>query len=1410
MLDLRGREPEALGALASLYEKQGMWWDLAEVYERELSVAKNDDDRINILTRRARLYAEKIARTDMALGDWNLILEIDPSNLVALRSICTIHRREGDAKKLITGLHGIVERASHILDPEELKDIFRELAQIYFDLEAPHNAAHALKRLLELGPDAEAMDSLERFYRSEGQWNDVVELKMMRADAITDLIAKVEEYKNVASICNDTMHEPDAATVVYQRILDLKPSSDEAFLELEKRHAAAGRWTQLIELYLARFDSRKDVHERTELLRRIARVCEEELEDDAEAFVALLTALEEDVDDRETVARIEAMARKLKRFPELIEAATQWLHQSTDSKTKIRLCMHLAKWYGDDLGQPEYAQPYYAQILKLDPNSVGSLEVYREVLAVDPENLQALRGLGQAYESMGQWPDLLRVLERELQLVNTQRERMVVLMRLAQLQEQHFLKPDLAAQKLEQVLEIDPTYEEALFDLERNYKRQRKWRELARTLERHALMTADPATKADLLIQMAELYVDELEDPKRAITCYRGVIEVDEANVEANSALAKLYEKQGDPRQSIRYQVRLAELTDDPRQRAEAFFRVGYVLQEKLADRISARARYEMAVKDDPGHVRALAALRQLAITDGDYDAAARYLDQESQHTDGPRQRARLLVELGNLHAAQRHDNTSAAAIFEAAHQADAENEEAAGPLLEGYWQQRAWDKLEPLLELVIRKSTKRPRPEQRALFNKLGKACLEQGKNDKAHKAYTSAYQLDISDQDAIRGVAEAAFRLRDWNQALTKFLRVVTSLTDENDRGGKIRAEVHYKLGSIKRELSQRKQAITHFEKSLDIDSRHRPSLEACAELYIELKDWPKVVTYKRRILEMVTTDEERFTLLEEISDVWRDCAAKPEKALEALEEARKYKPGCHALLFKMLELYQTTEDWTKMIETIKELASLDHDPGRRAKFLYAIGKLYRDKKGDVEHALALFNDALDLNPMFVECFERITSMLTEQCDWKGLERAFRKMLRRLVARREETAEPSMEMEYSLWHGLGLIYRDRLGDSTAAIEAFKMATRFRDDAATDRHILAELFEGDDRGEEAAAELARALERDPMREDAYRTLCRLYLKEHHYDRAWCACSVLAFLHKADENELRFFEDSRPRGMIPAKGRLDNEQWVKNLFHEEENLFIGKIFDMITPAAMVLKTKQLMATRQLPTLDRRFRQDPATSTVTFAKAFGWAAHVLGLPLPELYVRNDVAGALLAVPASPPASVAGQTVLSGFTPQELTFIVGKHLAYYRGEHYIKNLYPTVHELKVVLYAAIQAALKDFPAPEDVAAQSEPLALELLKYMQPVQRQALRFVVKRFIEEGAKIDLERWVQTVEITAVRTGLLLCADLDIAKKVILAEPHLAGELAPADKIKELLVFSVSEPYFALRRALGVAIEMG
>jgi tetratricopeptide (TPR) repeat protein len=1535
VLDLRGEDPEALQALSNLYEQQQQWRELVDILERQYDIAASDDDRVNILTRKARTFEGKLTRDDLALEDWNRVLDIDYANLAALRAIAAIRRRQGDAQELVTALHQQVDRAAAMFDGDELKEIFRELGKVYGEqLSQPYDAADAWRKLLEVGPDFEAMDALEAVYRGQEQWPDVIDVKMQRAAALPSegtetepgqAAAKIEEYRQVAELWRETVQEPDKATVAWQKILEVDNTHDEAFRELEKLHTAGSRWEPLIELYLGRLDTRSETADRTDLLRRIARVFEEKLDDKNQALDALINALAEDFHDRDTAKYLERMAQGTGRWGEVIQTANNWLQAQTESHQKIRLCLHLAKWYGDDLGHPEYAQPYYAQIVALDPNNVGALrqmgqlyrkngnwqqlgatltraldvavsdvdrkeiltelgelldsqmnqtdqavthfnralevdglfipaienleriyasrnekkqlvdiltrkvkalsepseiaatklrigslheemsdsnraaQTFREVIEIEPQNLQGLRGLARVYEILTQWPELVRVLEAQLEVVTTERERIDILMQLANIHEEQFLKADIAAQRLEQVLEIDPNHEDAYFALERCYRKLRQWTELINVYERHISATLDRKTKVDLYGAIAQVYADEVEDTERAIDAYRNIVDLDDTNLPALEALSKLYDKQGDASQSIDYMTRVAELTQDTKQRVESYYRIGKALDEKLGDRVSAQDRYEMALDLDPSHLPTLGALRQIATDNADYDKAARYIDQEQSFTPAPRQRARLLVELGRLREEMLGDHDSAVLAWEAGYEADPENEDAALPLVDEYIAKENWEKAEPLLDMLTRKAGKRDRGEQHTLYNKLGMVTSSLGRDEKALKAYSAAHQLDLTDQVTIRGLAEVSFRLKDWGAALTNFQKVLTSLSEDETTE---RAEVYYKLGCIKREQGQAKQAINNFEKALGVDTAHRPTLEALVGIYTDLKDWKQVVAYKRSILDSVMEGEERFKILVDIADIWNDQDKNPTKAIEALEDAKDLQPENRPLLNKMLPLYEATQNWNRMIETIHAIADMEKDGGRKSKFIFTIAQLYRDKMQDQDRAVEMFNEALDLNPGYLEAFERINKILTAQKDWKQLERAFRKMLRRLST--ANAGNP--DLEFNLWHNLGIIYRDRLNDINSAIEAFKMATRFKDEPV-ERQILAELYETTDQLEAAVGEHSQVLQKDPLRVDPYRALYKLALKMHDYDRAWCMCAALAFLHKADEEEQRFFEDYRPRGMIQVKSRLDNEQWVKNLFHKEENIFIGKIFEMVTPAAIVAKTQALAKAKQLPALDRRFKQDPATSTVTFAKTFGWAAQVLGIQLPDLYVRNDVPGALVAVPSRPPASVAGQSVLTGYTPQELTFIVGKHLSYYRGEHYIKNLFPTLGELKVVFFSAIKIIQPEFNVPPEMAQAVNMTASEFVKYMQPVERDSLRLVVQKFIEDGAKADLKRWMQSVDVSGARAGLLLCADLEIAKKIIAAEPQLPGDLPPADKLKELIVFSVSEQYLALRKALGIAI---
>jgi hypothetical protein len=297
---------------------------------------------------------------------------------------------------------------------------------------------------------------------------------------------------------------------------------------------------------------------------------------------------------------------------------------------------------------------------------------------------------------------------------------------------------------------------------------------------------------------------------------------------------------------------------------------------------------------------------------------------------------------------------------------------------------------------------------------------------------------------------------------------------------------------------------------------------------------------------------------------------------------------------------------------------------------------------------------------------------------------------------------------------------------------------------------------------------------------------------------------ALSLLGKANEDERQFFEDHRPMGLLPIKSRLDTVLWKKNLYHADENLDVAHIFEVLAPAALKAKIHLLRASNQLSVMDPRFKQDPKGSTVTLVKTFAWAADVFGIRCPELYVRSDLPGALVAVPMRPPASLAGSTVCSGLQPQELTFVVGKHMSFYRGEHYAKTLFPDVAELYAFFCGALELVGVDAPSSNVEVAHFRDL---LAKCVEQDRMGALRQAVHRWVKGRGPTDIARWSQAVELTACRAGLVLSGDLAAAWSMINAEPHAPGDLPVEEKLKDLFVFAVSAEYFALRTLLGIAI---
>src|SRR5690606_8759866 len=165
------------------------------------------------------------------------------------------------------------------------------------------------------------------------------------------------------------------------------------------------------------------------------------------------------------------------------------------------------------------------------------------------------------------------------------------------------------------------------------------------------------------------------------------------------------------------------------------------------------------------------------------------------------------------------------------------------------------------------------------------------------------------------------------------------------------------------------------------------------------------------KQQTLDNILDDAERFGLLLEIGDIWMEKLKKADEAVQPYSDACDIRPDDHAALHKLLGAFQKTKSWPDVVETIERIAALDERIQAKAKYAYTVAVITRDEIGDHDAAMERFNTALDHDPTQLKAFEAINKILTERKDWKNLERAYRKMLHRVIGK------GNPELEFSLW---------------------------------------------------------------------------------------------------------------------------------------------------------------------------------------------------------------------------------------------------------------------------------------------------------------------------------------------------------------------------------------------------------
>jgi hypothetical protein len=302
-------------------------------------------------------------------------------------------------------------------------------------------------------------------------------------------------------------------------------------------------------------------------------------------------------------------------------------------------------------------------------------------------------------------------------------------------------------------------------------------------------------------------------------------------------------------------------------------------------------------------------------------------------------------------------------------------------------------------------------------------------------------------------------------------------------------------------------------------------------------------------------------------------------------------------------------------------------------------------------------------------------------------------------------------------------------------------------------------------------------------------------------DDAWRIAEVLQQRGAATPDQRAFWQKHRQPGPIRPRHPLDADGWAL-LSHEGEDKTTGEIFGVIASAALVGRVSAMRRDGVMPRIDPDSYQNPLTSTVSAVRALSWASATLGLRTPPAYVAPDLDTGFEILTVVPPSTRIGARALSGWSAARLAFTAGRHLSWFREEHFVCTLVPSVAYLETIFYAALMLGAPSLQLGDDVRERARVFSQAIVPCLEPPQIERLRRLVARFLARGGRTNLKHWVRGAEWTACRAGLLLCGELSTASDVLESEPGAEARLT------ELETFWASAAAGELREKLGVSLS--
>lgn len=993
---------DAANLLEPVYVRRNAWSQLVAIDKIRLEHTEDPAQRLTWTERIARIYEEQIEDLDEAFRWYGRVFQERPTDRGAQEQLVRLAPKLGRWQDVARLLGEYLE--GELGNSDEVLQVVRLAASVHDEQLGDHETARKyFRRYIDAQPtDRPAFEVFERALERWEAWRELRDLLEEQASRLESTDDRVALLRRSARISEERLESRSGAIDTLKSILELDPGDPRASAELERLLRAEERWSDLRDHLIWVLDREGETFAQDAVALKLAEVEQQRLDNTAAAVdrygevlartpghpgaLSALEGLIQDADQRHRIAEIlEPLYRQSHDGRKLVESLEIQLEAMDDPVRRTAVWREIAQ-LEERLGRLDRA---------LEARGRAWLEdvSVKETLA----DLEALAG------STKRFARLVQILEQGTEAAGDPDLRASLCAQRAKVLETKLGDAGQAVEAWRAALEARSDDVEAFLALERLLAAAQRSAELADTLEKHVEIVTDVGERKALTKRMAVLFEQQLKQRDKAVSAWRAVMELDDADEEALDALARLYAAGNSWRSLAEIYQRKIELAGDAQSLRLLRFLSARLHDEKLEEPFEAASQLRSVLDAHPGDAEALELLDRIFTREGQHAElleildlramaeqsaaeregfafrAARLLEQELGDAQGAVERYRDILSRSPRHGGARD------ALWALARGED--HRLLAVPVLEPVLRaEREWGPLVELLELRLQgEDALGPRLEILAEVASIEER--EQKAPDRAFAAWARAFAEDPTEGQA----REALERLAGAQGAHAKLAKVYeerlrASFDPELQRSLAARlAELH------EAQLDDAVRAVEFWREVRDLPGDEAPVLARLEALLRKLGRDGELEEVLAREAELAGDPVQQADFWAALGDVRWKRLGNIDDAIDAYRAALDRAPthaGALAALRGLLggrdlrpavldilePLAETRGDFAELLVLFEARLGLEDERGEKAMWLRRIAEIAEQKIHDLPRALDALGRALREDPLSFQTADEV----------------------------------------------------------------------------------------------------------------------------------------------------------------------------------------------------------------------------------------------------------------------------------------------------------------------------------------------------------------------------------------------------------------------------------------------------